>query len=306
MFCIFFYIVILLGAPRSITNLVAHLRNERRLPGNDVSDPRRGPELVWDFSVNRRSGFWTLKRQRDINDQNILANLSARILNISLDRIYKHFHRNCSYLGRLGLWLLGLLFAFLHGFFFLVALRLFFLLFVLVVFLLLFGTAEPEPRSFPWRQRGWGLQVDPGVSRPVRVLTGCVAVWSKPAPIFTKTKPVKKTTSTFLPASQPRAVAVPFFIIGGIQVTAFQFIVLGKKKLKFESKKRLKNVRNDHKNFFTSYLRMCGWTCGLLPFFTRQLNEFQWTFVSMASLHRGRFFIWIILEDRRNRFNTND
>ena len=42
------------------TNLVSHLGNKGRLPGNDVGDPQGGSELVGHLSVNRRPGFRAL------------------------------------------------------------------------------------------------------------------------------------------------------------------------------------------------------------------------------------------------------
>lgn len=40
--------------------LITHLGNKRRLPGNDISDPRRWSELIGHFPVNGWSGLWTL------------------------------------------------------------------------------------------------------------------------------------------------------------------------------------------------------------------------------------------------------
>lgn len=42
------------------TDLIAHLGNKRRLPGNDISNPWRGSELIGDFPVDGWSGFGTL------------------------------------------------------------------------------------------------------------------------------------------------------------------------------------------------------------------------------------------------------
>lgn len=44
-----------------ILYLISHLRDERGLSGNDVSNPCWRTELIWDFSINGWSWFWLLR-----------------------------------------------------------------------------------------------------------------------------------------------------------------------------------------------------------------------------------------------------
>lgn len=109
------------------TDLIAHLGNERRLPRNEIGDPRRGPELVGDFSVDGRPGLWTLRRNRDVCEN------MAQIFD-TRPNIWQHI---TTYPRRLVLGLLGFHFAALHRllwFFLLVAVLL--LLLLLFLFLL--------------------------------------------------------------------------------------------------------------------------------------------------------------------------
>lgn len=114
------------------TDLIAHLGNKRRLPRNEVCDPRRGPELVGDFSVDGWPGLWALTRNRGGCE--------------NMDQIF-HTRPNiwrdlATHPWRLVLGLLGLHFATFHRllwFFLLVTvLLLLLLLFLLLVLLLLF------------------------------------------------------------------------------------------------------------------------------------------------------------------------
>lgn len=113
------------------TDLIAHLGNKRRLPRNEVCDPRRGPELVGDFSVHGWPGLWSLRRNRG-GCENV-----DQIFDTG-PNIWRHL---ATHPWRLVLGLLGLHFAALHRilwFFLLVAVLLLLLLFILLVLLLLF------------------------------------------------------------------------------------------------------------------------------------------------------------------------
>lgn len=112
------------------TDLVAHLGNKRRLPGNEVCDPRRGPELVGDFSVDGWPGLWTLT-----GDQGGCENMDQ-----TFDPTPNTWRHLTTHPWRLVLHLLGLPFAALHRllwFFLLVAVLLLLLLRLLVLLLVL-------------------------------------------------------------------------------------------------------------------------------------------------------------------------
>lgn len=119
------------------TDLIAHLGNKGRLPGNEVSDPRGGPELVRHFSVDGWSGLWALIRKR----KGMQIWTSSVIFVLKRLKISWHLKTHA---WRLVLGFLGLLFAALHWFFrfFLLVALLLLLLFLFFILILLFRGAE--------------------------------------------------------------------------------------------------------------------------------------------------------------------